>query len=25
MSAVNNVGPGAKFQFTLPLYQEDTL
>jgi signal transduction histidine kinase len=25
MSAANNVGPGAKFQFTLPLYQEDTL
>jgi signal transduction histidine kinase len=25
MSAVNNVGPGAKFQFALPLYQEDTL
>jgi PAS domain S-box-containing protein len=25
MSAVNNVGPGARFQFTLPLYQEVTL
>jgi PAS domain S-box-containing protein len=25
MSAVNNVGPGATFQFTLPLYQEDAL
>jgi signal transduction histidine kinase len=25
MSAVNNVGPGAKFQFTLPLYHQDTL
>jgi len=25
ISAVNNVGSGAKFQFTLPLYQEDTL
>ena len=25
MSAANNVGPGASFQFTLPLHQEDTL
>ena len=25
MSAANNVGPGARFQFTLPLYQEDPL
>jgi PAS domain S-box-containing protein len=25
MSAANNVGPGATFQFTLPLYQEGTL
>jgi PAS domain S-box-containing protein len=25
MSTANNVGPGATFQFTLPLYQEDTL
>jgi signal transduction histidine kinase len=25
MSAANNVGPGAKFQFALPLHQEDTL
>ncbi len=24
MSAVNNAGPGARFQFTLPLHQEDT-
>jgi signal transduction histidine kinase len=23
LSAVNNVGPGASFQFTLPLYQEE--
>jgi PAS domain S-box-containing protein len=23
MSAANNVGPGARFQFTLPLHQED--
>jgi hypothetical protein len=23
--ASNNVGPGAEFQFTLPLHQEDTL
>jgi len=23
MSAVNNVGPGATFQFVLPLHQED--
>jgi C4-dicarboxylate-specific signal transduction histidine kinase len=25
MSAANNVGPGAKFEFTLPLYQEYSL
>src|SRR3981081_2346964 len=25
MSATNNVGPGARFQFTLPLHQEVTL
>src|SRR5258706_8186633 len=25
MSAANNVGPGARFQFTLPLHQEETL
>src|SRR5712675_2306276 len=25
MSAANNVGPGARFQFTLPLHQEVTL
>jgi signal transduction histidine kinase len=25
MSAANNAGPGAKFQFTLPSYQEDSL
>jgi PAS domain S-box-containing protein len=25
MSAANNVGPGARFQFTLPLHQEDAL
>jgi PAS domain S-box-containing protein len=25
MSAANNVGPGARFQFTLPLHQGDTL
>jgi PAS domain S-box-containing protein len=25
MSAVSNLGPGARFQFTLPLHQEDTL
>jgi signal transduction histidine kinase len=25
MSTANNVGPGATFQFALPLYQEDTL
>jgi PAS domain S-box-containing protein len=25
MSAANNVGPGARFQFTLPLHQEGTL
>ena len=25
MSAANNVGPGARFQFTLPVHQEDTL
>jgi signal transduction histidine kinase len=24
MSAVSSVGPGARFQFTLPLHQEDT-
>jgi signal transduction histidine kinase len=24
MSAANNAGPGATFQFTLPLHQEDT-
>jgi PAS domain S-box-containing protein len=25
MSTADNVGPGARFQFTLPLHQEDTL
>jgi C4-dicarboxylate-specific signal transduction histidine kinase len=25
ISAANNVGPGARFQFTLPLHREDTL
>jgi PAS domain S-box-containing protein len=25
MSAANNIGPGARFQFTLPLHQEGTL
>jgi C4-dicarboxylate-specific signal transduction histidine kinase len=25
MSAANNVGPGARFQFTLPMLQDDTL
>jgi PAS domain S-box-containing protein len=25
MSVANNVGPGARFEFTLPLHQEDTL
>jgi signal transduction histidine kinase len=24
ISAANNVGPGARFQFTLPLHREDT-
>jgi signal transduction histidine kinase len=25
MSVANNAGPGARFQFTLPSYQEDPL